>query len=181
MRSMSRFWPLVTLIAILWLIEVVNFLTGHSLNRFGLVPRTTTGLPGIALAPLLHGSFTHLLSNTMGLAVLGGLVALRGRRHFIVSMVALVLAGGLLLWLIGRPSVHVGASGLVFGFFGLLLAQAWYRRTWDSILIATAVVLLYGGLIAGLSPLQRYVSWEGHLAGLVAGVLIGRLTQPRQA
>lgn len=169
---MSRFRALAGLLILLWSIEIVNFLTGHRLNAFGLVPRTLAGVPGIALAPLLHASFAHLASNSAGLLALGGLVALRGERHFVATTVAIALLGGALVWLLGRPMLHVGASGIVFGYFGLAVGRAWFERTWDAIAIGSVVLILYGGMLWGVSPLQHYVSWEGHAAGLVAGLTV---------
>ena len=171
---MSRFRALAGLLIIIWIVEAVNFALGHRLNTFGLVPRQLTGLPGIVLAPLLHGSFTHLISNSGGLLALGGMVAIRGERHFVSTTLAIVVIGGVLLWLFGRTALHVGASGLVFGYFGLLLGRAWFQRTPGALLIAAAVIALYGGLIWGVLPLQRLVSWDGHLAGLLAGVAVAR-------
>ena len=174
MRPMSRFRALAGLLIILWIVELVNFVLDHNLNGFGLVPRQLSGLPGIALAPLLHGSFTHLISNSGGLLALGGLIAIRGERHFVSTTVAIVILAGGLLWLFGRTAVHVGASGLVFGYFGLLLGRAWFQRTADSLLIAAIVIAVYGGLLWGILPLQHFVSWDGHLAGLVAGLAVAR-------
>ena len=171
---MSRFRALGALLIILWSIEIVNLLTGYRLNGLGLVPRTLGGAPGIALAPLLHGSLAHLTSNSGGLLALGGLVALRGERHFVATTIAIALISGVLVWLLGRPALHIGASGLVFGYFGLLVARAWHERTWDTLAIGFFVLVLYGGLLWGLSPLQRHVSWEAHAAGLVAGIAIAR-------
>ncbi|MBT8136141.1 MAG: rhomboid family intramembrane serine protease [Gammaproteobacteria bacterium] len=174
MRPMSRFRPLAALLLLLWLIELVNFILGHRLNTFGLLPRHLAGLPGILLAPLLHGSFTHLISNSGGLLALGGLVALRGERHFVTSTVAIAVLGGILLWVFGRTALHVGASGLVFGYFGLLLGRAWFERSAGTLLIGALVIAVYGGLLWGLLPLQAFVSWDGHLAGLLAGVAVAR-------
>ena len=174
MRRMSRFRALGALLIILWAIEIVNLLTGYRLNGFGLVPRTLGGVPGIALGPLLHGSVAHLASNSGGLVVLGGLVALRGERHFVATTIAIALLGGALLWLLGRPALHIGASGLVFGYFGLLVARAWHERTGSALAIGALVLVVYGGLLWGLSPLQRHVSWDGHAAGLIAGFAVAR-------
>ncbi len=174
MRPVSRFRTLAGLVIILWLVELLNALLGHRLNAFGLVPRDLAGLPGIFLAPLLHAGFSHAASNTAGLLALGGLVALRGERHFVVTTLAIVLVSGGLVWLLGRNALHVGASGLVFGYFGLLVGRAWYRRTTDSVLVAAGVMVVYGGLLWGVLPVRSYISWEGHLAGLVAGILVAR-------
>lgn len=169
---MSRFRALAGLVILVWIVELVNSFLGHSLNGFGLVPRRLDGLPGVLLSPVLHGGFAHLISNTGGLLALGGLVAMRGEKHFVTTTLAIAILGGLLVWLFGRSAVHVGASGLVFGYFGLLLGRAWYRRTLDSLLIGILVIVLYGGLIWGVLPLQQFVSWEGHLAGLIAGFVV---------
>ncbi len=169
---MSRFRALAGLVILVWIVELVNFFLGHSLNGFGLVPRRLDGLPGILLSPVLHGGFTHLISNTGGLLALGGLVAMRGEKHFLTTTLAIVILGGALVWIFGRPALHVGASGLVFGYFGLLLGRAWYRSTWDALLVAIVVIAVYGGLIWGVLPLQKFVSWEGHLAGLIAGFAV---------
>lgn len=171
---MSRFRALAGLTIFLWAVELVNLLTGHRLNAFGIEPRTASGLAGIPLAPLLHGSVAHVASNSGGMALLGGLVSLRGEAHYIRATVGIALLGGLLVWLFGRPAMHIGASGLIFGYFGLLLGQAWYQRTLSAIAVATLVIGLYGSLLLGLSPLQRHVSWEGHAAGLVAGLAMSR-------
>ncbi|MDH3647816.1 MAG: rhomboid family intramembrane serine protease [Gammaproteobacteria bacterium] len=176
---MSRFRALAGLLILLWIVEVVNFILSHSLNGFGLVPRRLDGLPGILVSPILHGSFAHLLSNTGGLIALGGLVAMRGERHFVTTTLAIAVFSGALVWLFGRSALHVGASGLVFGYFGLLLGRAWYRRTPETLLIGAVVIAVYGGIIWGISPLQRFVSWEGHLAGLIAGLVVARLRARR--
>ncbi|MBT8132256.1 MAG: rhomboid family intramembrane serine protease [Gammaproteobacteria bacterium] len=181
MGAMSRFRALAALLILIWIIELVNFLTGHALNHFGLLPRHWSGLPGIVLAPLLHGNFTHLFSNTSGLLALGGLVAMQGERYYITVTLAIVLFSGILVWLFGRPALHIGASGLVFGYFGLLLGRAWYTRTLTAILIGAVVIALYGSLLWGLNPLQKFVSWEGHLAGLVAGLAVASLYKKRRA
>ena len=177
---------LIAFIAILWVVEVVNLFMGHGLNQYGLVPRTIEGLRGIPLGPLLHGGFGHLISNTFPLLILGGLVAVRGHANFVGVTLFIVFVGGLALWCVGRPwpwddvqrVVHVGASGLVFGYFGYLVARGWYERSFLAIIVALLVMLVFGsGIILGLLPTAPYISWEGHLCGLVAGILIARFTR----
>ena len=190
---------LAVFMAALWGVTAVNaFFLGYSLNEYGLSP---LGLPpltpshewlsnwepsasyllesarGILLSPLLHGSFSHLLSNTLTLLGLGILVALRGAKTLAGVSLFVIIVGGLLVWLLGRPSVHIGASGLAFGLFGYLVAQGWYERSFPSILIAVVVVILYGGMILGILPQGDFVSWEGHLFGLLAGILAARTTR----
>ena len=148
---------------------------GHRLSTWGILPRTEIGLTGIPLSPFLHDSFNHVLSNTVPFLILGGLVALRGSQKLIGVSLFIIVVGGAGVWLIGRPAIHVGASGLVFGYFGYLVAAGWYDRKLGTILVAFAVIVLYGGLVVGVLPTVGFVSWEAHLLGLVAGVLAARL------
>jgi membrane associated rhomboid family serine protease len=164
-------------LTVMWGVEVLNGFMGHRLSEWGIRPRTTLGLIGIPLSPLLHGSFNHVLSNTIPFLLLGGLVALRGSQKLVGVSVFIIVLGGLAVWLFGRSAVHVGASGLVFGYFGYLIAIGWYDRRPLSILVAIAVIVLYGGLLLGVLPTQGFVSWEAHLFGLLAGVLAARLTR----
>ena len=183
---------LLIFVAAIWLVYLVNILVfGGDLNRYGLapmalpyrflsefelsVPYLAGSLRGILLAPLLHGSFSHLMSNTFPLLLLGGFVALRGTKTLVGLSLFVVVLGGLLVWLVGRPAIHIGASGLVFGYFGYLVAQGWYERSFVSIAVAVAVLLLYGGIIFGVLPQAGFISWEGHLFGLIAGVLAARM------
>lgn len=185
---LGGFSLLIAFVAILWVVEVINLILGHRLNVYGLVPRTIEGLRGIPLSPFLHGGFGHLLSNTFPLLILGGLVAARGQANFVGVTLFIIFAGGLGVWMVGRPwpwqevqhLTHVGASGLVFGYFGYLVARGWYERGFLAIFVAIVVMLVFGtGILLGLLPTAPYISWEGHLCGLVAGILIARLTRNR--
>lgn len=147
---------------------------GHQLNSWGTFPRTVHGLTGIPLSPFLHGSFGHVVSNSIPFLVLGGLIALRGRQVLLRVSFIVIGLGGAGVWALGRPAIHIGASGLVFGYFGYLVARGWYERKLGSILMAIAVIILYGGLIVGVIPDRSLVSWEAHLFGLIAGVLAAR-------
>ena len=147
---------------------------GHQLNAWGIWPRTIRGLVGIPIGPFLHGSFGHLMSNTIIFLGLGSLMSIRGGQVLLAVSVFIILVGGLGVWALGRPAIHIGASGLVFGYFGYLVAVGWYERRLGSILTAIVVVALYGGLIAGVLPTPGMISWEAHLFGLIAGVLAAR-------
>src|SRR6266478_6081306 len=113
-------------VALLWGIECVNALLDYRLNRWGLLPRTLTGLVGIPLSPFLHGSFAHLILNTVPLVTLGGVVAFYGVRLFLTVSLWITLLSGAALWLFGRSAYHVGASSVLFGYFGYLVARGWY-------------------------------------------------------
>lgn len=179
-----RRWPQLALllgyVVLLWGIEGVNTLLDHRLNQWGLLPRTPIGLVGILLGPFLHGSFAHLLLNTGPLVVLGALVACQGPRLLLAVSLWIILLGGAALWLLGRAAYHIGASSLIFGYFGYLVARGWYARSITALLVALLTLGLYGGMVWGLMPTRSSISWEGHLCGLLAGVLAARVTAPRQ-
>ena len=165
-------------VAVIWVLTAVNVVAGDRLDDYGIVPRTADGLWGIPLAPFLHAGFGHALSNTVPLLMLGGLVAARGWQVMLGVTLFVVLLGGAGVWLVARGGSHVGASGLVFGYFGYLVARGWYDRRIVSILIAVVVMVVYGGLLFGVLPTGGRVSWEGHLTGLIAGVLAARFAKP---
>ena len=166
----QKFYPLAAILVVIWVVEVVNLLTGHEFHVWGIMPRDFSGLVGIPLAPFIHGSLLHAISNTLPLVILGGLVLTTGERRFVPTTIAIVVVGGALVWLMGRGNFHVGASGLVFGYFGVLLTRAAMERSFLKMLVGIAVVLFYGGLIFGVLPSQPHVSFESHLFGLLAGV-----------
>ena len=162
-------------LAIMWASFVITAVTGGALLWLGIVPRTTMGLRGILFAPFLHGSLAHLLANTIPFAVLGWLVMLRDARHFTtVTLISMIASGGM-AWLLGAPgSVHVGASGVIFGYLGFLMLSGWYARSPASILLSIIVTILWGGLAFGVMPGQAGISWQAHLGGFIGGVIAAR-------
>ena len=162
------------------MVEIVNWQLAHRLNEFGVTPRTNQGLIVIVLSPFLHTGFDHLFVNTLPVLFLGTFAALQGRRPFLLTILIIIIGEGFLLWCFGRTAVHVGASGLAFGLFGYLVARAWYHRGLWSLAVGVVVVVFYGGLLVGLSPTIKGMSWEGHLFGLIAGVLSARILWRRK-
>ncbi len=162
---------------LLWVIQIVNaFVFGGSLDRFGVHPRTLAGLWGILFAPFLHVSFAHLIANTVPFLVLGWLVMLRRKRDFFLVSAIAALVGGLGTWLIAPAlSVHVGASVLIFGFLGYLLARGIFERRLWPIVGSVVTFFLYGGALTGILPGAIGISWQGHLFGLLGGILAARL------
>ncbi len=175
----NLYW-ILGFVVLIWVIELINFSIGHRLSDWGILPRTLKGLKGIPLSPFLHASLIHIMMNTIPLAVLGGFVILHGRQIFFEISIIIILVSGTALWLFGRSSYHVGASGLIFGYFGYLVLRAWYDRSLKSFIIAFVTVFLYGGIIWGLLPTFSRISWEGHLFGLLAGILAARLEKTRK-
>ena len=162
-------------IASLWAVFAVDAVLGGALLRYGVVPRTVDGLRGIPLAPFLHANLAHLTANTASLLILGWLVMLRDPRHFGGVAVLAMLGGGLFAWLLGASnSVHVGASGVIFGFLGFLIFAGWYARSFGSIVLSIGVTTLWGGLVFGVLPGDAGISWQEHLGGFLGGVLAAR-------
>ena len=172
--------PLTLFIAAIWVVEVVNFFLDHGLTSWGILPRQASGLIGIPLAPFLHAGLWHAASNTLPLLILGSLMLIGGPIRFWTITTGVVLLGGFLVWLFARNALHVGASGLVLGYFGALLARAYFERSLLAIAIAGATMILYGGMLWGILPLRGYISFEGHLFGLVAGVVMAWLSHRYQ-
>lgn len=176
-------------LGIMWAMELLDFLTpGIDFDQWGIHPRSVSGLFGILLAPILHGGLGHLISNSIPFVILGGLVMLRGGvKQWAVVTAFSAIVGGLLVWLLADifssgsvGSVHIGASGVIFGYFGFLVARGIFERSLAGILIAVVVVFLYGGFIWGVLPSNPHISWEGHLFGAASGVGLAFMTRPRK-
>lgn len=168
-------------VAVMWVLEAVDqLLLRGALDHLGIRPRSMSGLWGIPVAPWLHGGFGHLMANTAPLLVLGTIIVLRSRRDLVVVSVLATLVGGAGIWLLGAPrSNHIGASILVFGYLGFLLWRGWYERRLGSMFVSMAVAVAYGGALWGVLPVQQGISWEGHLFGLLGGVMAARLLARR--
>ncbi|MQA88395.1 MAG: rhomboid family intramembrane serine protease [Streptosporangiales bacterium] len=162
------------LLVSIWLLEGFDFVTGNALDGYGITPRRTDELPDVFFAPFLHAGFAHVMANSIPLAVLGFLTALRGGvgRLAVVTLV-IILIGGFGVWLTAPPNtITLGASILVFGYFGYLVARGFIDHRPGDIVVAVVVGLLYGTTaLFGVLPSGSGVSWQGHLFGLVGGVL----------
>jgi len=162
-------------LAVFWAVFVVNTLLGGSLLVMGVIPRTTIGLRGILFAPFLHASLNHIVANSIPFLVLGWMVMLRDQRHFIAVTVAAMVGSGLTAWLLGAPgSVHIGASGVIFGYLGFLMLSGWYARNVSSILLSLVVTMVWGSLVLGMMPGTPGISWQAHIGGFLGGVLAAR-------
>ncbi len=162
-------------LGLMWALEILDVLPFVHLDRFGIQPRSATGLWGILCAPFLHLGFGHLLANSVPFLVLGGVVLLGGSRLFWSVTIFVMIAGGLGVWLFaGRFSNHLGASGLIFGYLGFVLARGYFERSLVWILTALAILALYGSLLLGVLPLRAGISWQSHLFGFLAGIAAAR-------
>ncbi|MGF1519320.1 MAG: rhomboid family intramembrane serine protease [Nodosilinea sp.] len=167
---------LAYLLALMWALAIADLVTGRRLlPKLAIEPRSLAGLPGIAVAPLLHGGFGHLAANSGPLVILGTIILLQGLEVLGLVTVFCWLFSGVGIWLLGRPGTrHLGASGVVFGYLGFILLRGYFERSPGAIAAAVVVGLVYGSALWGLLPLQRGKSWVGHGAGFAAGVIIAR-------
>lgn len=161
----------------MWIVELLDTTAlDDRLEQNGIWPRRRDGLDGVAFAPMLHLGWPHLIANTVPFIVLGGLVTLWGWRRWFVVTATIVIVGGGLTWMLARSGNHIGASGLVFGYFGYLIGAVFYqRRLWPVVPAAIAIVAYGSAIVAGIAPTEG-VSWEGHAFGVAAGVLAAKIT-----
>ena len=168
------------LLAWLWLLEVVDTLTGHQLDNLGIHARELDGLPEIFTAPFLHAGWDHLIGNSLPFLVLGFLVLLGGLARWLLSSLITIVSSGLTAWLLTPAhTIVLGASGLIFGWLTYLLARGLWSHRPGQVVVAVGVLVLYGGLILGVLPGQAGVSWQAHLGGAVGGVLAAWLLHRR--
>ncbi|NJL91666.1 MAG: rhomboid family intramembrane serine protease [Coleofasciculaceae cyanobacterium SM2_1_6] len=163
-------------VALMWVFEIIDFFVFQgSLNRFGIRPRDIQGLWGILFVPFLHGDFNHLMGNTVPFLTLGWLVMLQETSDFFIVTAIVMVVSGLGTWLTGSPdSIHIGASGVVFGYLGFLLFRGYFLRNVPSIVVSIIVGVFYGSFIWGVLPLKDGVSWEGHLFGFIGGAIAAK-------
>ncbi len=168
-------------VVVLWGLEIADLVVWHGgLDAYGIRPRTWQGLGHILTAPFFHVGFAHLAANTLPLVILGWLVMLRRTADYVVVALVSALASGLGIWLLGGSrTIHLGASGVIFGFLGYLVARAYFERSLAALILALVAGMLYGGLIWGVLPGQAGVSWLGHFFGLVGGGLAAFLLADR--
>jgi len=172
----------VVFVALLWLIQVLNWALDLGPEDFGVRPRELVGLIGIVFAPLMHGGFEHLIANTPPLLVLGTAMLYLYPRSTIRVFPVVYVGTGIAVWFFARSSVHIGASGLVYGLASYILVAGLIRRDRRAIAASLIVFFMYGALVWGVLPIQAGVSWETHLAaaliGVVLAILLRRLDIP---
>lgn len=159
-------------VAALWVIEVLDRILPGNFESHGVRPRAGDGLQGVVFAPLLHGGWDHLISNTFPLLILGFLLALSGTRTFVITTAIIWVVGGVGVWVIaGSNENHIGASGVVFGWLVFLIIRGVFTRSLAQIALGIAVFLAYGTVLLGVLPGDPGISWEGHLFGAVGGAI----------
>jgi membrane associated rhomboid family serine protease len=170
----------LALVAVMWVVEAVDQLADGRLDAYGIVPREVDALDGVAFAPFLHAGWDHLIGNTIPFLLLGFAIALGGIARVATVTVIVALVGGIGTWLVAPSNtVHIGASGIVFGFAAYLVARGVYSRSMMQIALGVVVLAVWGTtLLRGLVP-EDGISWQGHLFGAIGGVLAARLLHRR--
>lgn len=172
-KNISLFSPIFIFITIIWSIKLIEILFNTSYAySLGLEPRSISSLVNIFTTPLVHSNLSHLISNTLPLIVFSIIILINEKKmKYTEILFFIVIFGGFFLWLFGRNAIHVGASGVIFGLFGYLIAAAIFRKKIFDIFVAIILIFFYWSIIYGILPNDNGVSWEGHLFGLVSGVL----------
>lgn len=142
----SRIILILMLVLVVWAVSVFFIIADPPFIR-GIIPRSSHGLLGIFITPFVHSGFPHLITNTVGLASLGWLVAWRGVAYFSLCTLIIIVLRGFGVWVFGRFSMHLGASGLIFGYFGFLVARGFVEKSFRAILFGAIVLIGYGGMI----------------------------------
>jgi membrane associated rhomboid family serine protease len=162
------------IVGIIFIIHLLNGMVGMRLNAFGIVPRTGGGLIGVVFSPFLHANAAHVTANCSALLVLMFLLFLNRKYRAEETLLLVWFGSGFGTWLIGRTSVHIGASSIIYGLIVYLLAAGWWMKGWRPVVVALIVLVLYAGAIFGLVPSDARISWEGHLSGAVVGFLVAK-------
>jgi len=160
---------------ILWVVHLLSLLFNEDLSKLGLLPRNLLGLLGIFTSPLIHADFSHLISNTIPLIILGWIIFSFYQKLSYLLIVFIYFFTGLLVWIFARQVYHIGASGVVYGFVSFLFFSGIFRRDNTSIALALVITFLYGGLVWGMIPGWKGISWESHLFGAITGFVAAYL------
>lgn len=167
-RQSKKF--IINFLLIIWICYFLSFV--FPLLQFGLQPRTLSGLPGIIFAPFLHGSFSHVLGNSITFSIFAIIMAILEGKKMRLKVYMMIIISGSLLWVFGRNAIHVGASSLIFSLFGYLLLAGWYSGKIKYILASLFLIFFYSSMIFGILPGNPTISWEGHLFGFLTGIFV---------
>ena len=161
---------LLVILSVLWGIQLLNSALGYQLIRLGIYPRKCSGLMGIVFSPFLHGNYSHLFLNSIPLFILANFVLINGWPAFISVTITIMLVCGVLTWLLARKAYHIGASGIIMGYWSYLLVNAYYQHSLLAIILAVVCLLYFGSMLVNVFPEKPTTSWEAHLFGLIAGI-----------
>lgn len=158
------------ILIIFWSVFILNALTGRHLSMLGIIPRRLYGLPGVVFAPFLHANTTHLFFNCIPLVVLSNFILFNGLHYYLMVTAVITVGSGLLIWCFAKPGLHLGASAVITGYWGLLVCQSYQTPTLLSVFLGLICLYYFIGIFYAVFPAKKGISWEGHLFGLVTGV-----------
>lgn len=159
-------------VVLIWVIHIIKVAGNFHWGRFGVYPRELDGIAGIFFAPLIHGDFQHLLSNSVPLFFLTSMILFFYKRVAVISLVLLYFITGLLVWLFARQVYHIGASGVVYAMVSFVFWNGVFRKNLKSVVLALVIVVMYGSYFVGIVPNQPGISWESHLLGGLTGIVV---------
>ena len=162
----------IIFVLIIWIVKILEYYFDLNLYKFGVFPREIMGLRAILCAPFIHNDFTHLLNNSIPILVLGSLFIFFYKNLSFEIFMWLFFISGILLWGIGRPNYHIGASGIIYALATFLFTSGIIKKDTRLAAISLIIAFLYGSLIWGIFPSKLNISWEGHLSGLISGVTV---------
>ncbi len=174
-KSRGTIAIIVQLLAVMYIVQIINVVTAGSLRGYGILPRDPGSLWFVFTAPFIHGGWLHLINNSFGFVVFSALILRRGAPFYAKTSLFIIIVGGCLVWGLGRSAIHIGASGWIFGLWSLIIAMAWFERSLMNIAISLGVIIFYGGMIFGVLPTNSRISFESHLFGAIAGIAAAAL------
>jgi membrane associated rhomboid family serine protease len=161
----------VGMILIIWLVYFIEINFGQNFNKFGIYPKSMLGLRGILFSPFIHGDASHLVNNSVPLMVMLGCLYFFYQKIANKVLIIGMLLTGVLTWVLGRPSYHIGASGIIYMLVSFIFFSGIFRKYYRLIALSLSVVFLYGGMIWYIFPMKERISWEGHLSGFLIGLI----------
>lgn len=171
-ERIHQYLPLTAgFIVILLIIQLINWILRYHLNILGIWPRKAFGWIGIPFSPFLHGSWGHVILNSVPLFIFSNLILLQGLKIYVTVSIIIILLGGLLIWAFARSGIHVGASALIMGYLGYIAIGVYYHPTPLSFIVGIVSIFYFSSMFTNLLPAQdKRVSWEGHVFGFIAGI-----------
>ena len=166
------FFVPVLFLLVMWMVKLIELQFGFSFIEFGVFPQTLRGLRGVVFSSFIHKDITHLFNNSLPILILGGLLFSVYRKIAVQIFVWLFCISGFWLWIIGRPSFHIGASGIIYSLAAFLFISGVIRKNTRLAAVSLVIIFLYGSMVWGILPTKQSISWEGHLAGFTSGILV---------
>lgn len=171
-QTQNNLYLVFGILGALWIAFFLTILSGRTLLILGIFPRNPFGLLGIIFSPLLHANFNHIFFNSIPLFLLSDFMLIDGVEHFINTTIYITLISGLLTWLFGRKAIHIGASGLITGYWSYLVINSYHTGGVMAIILGIICIYYFAGIFFGIFPSEKGVSWEGHLFGFIAGIIV---------